>query len=58
MIQYWYWKYFDDGVYDGNDNYSKDVYFSDEGEKIGLRQWIWTMRRKIRLKLKAIKYVP
>ena len=58
MMQYWYWRYFDDDVYDSNGNYSKDVYFSDEEEQIGLRQWIWTMRRKTRLKLKAIKYVP
>ena len=43
---------FDEVIYDSNDEYIEDGYDSDEEEK-----WGWALRRKLWLKLNAIKYV-
>ena len=43
---------FDEVIYDSNDEYIEDGYNSDEEEK-----WGWALRRKLWLKLNAIKYV-
>ena len=47
---------FDDDIYNNHGEYWEDGFDTNEEENI-FRRWGWTMRRKLWLKLKAIKNV-